>query len=104
MSAKGLVPQSAAMTALAANTAHFLPKQRATPQQGNERLPMRRRESDLLWLQDMLEHLASSQQQLEWTQDPSAIHYLTESMLRDLDYCRRLCLNLNRRAALQTVN
>ncbi len=65
---------------------------------------MRRRESDLLCLRDMFEHLASCQQQLEWTQDPSSIHYLTETMLRDLDYCRRLCLNLNRRAALQTVN
>jgi hypothetical protein len=65
---------------------------------------MSQRQADLLWLRDILEHLRSSQQQLEWCQDPAAIHYLTEAMLRDLDRCRQLCLKVHRLAELQAVN
>ncbi len=61
---------------------------------------MTQRESNLLWLRDMLEHLATSQQQLEWAEDPEAIQMLTATMLRDLERCRRVCETLNRRAAL----
>jgi len=62
---------------------------------------MSQRESSLLWLRDMLEHLTVCQQQLEWSEDPEAIQVLTESMLRDLESCRRLCEGLRRRASLQ---
>jgi hypothetical protein len=62
---------------------------------------MSQRESNLLWLKDMLDHLAECQQQLQWTEDPEAIGVLTESMLRDLECCRRLCETLQRRAGLQ---
>ncbi len=65
---------------------------------------MSQRRSDLLWLRDMLEHLQSCHQQLEWSKDPAAVHYLTDAMLRDLDSCRRLCATLHRRAELVTVN
>jgi hypothetical protein len=51
---------------------------------------MSQRESNLLWLKDMLEHLMRCQEQLEWTEDPEAVQVLTESMLRDLESCRRL--------------
>jgi len=55
------------------------------------------RQSNLVWLRDMLEHLVESQQQLEWTEDDDTIRVLTETMLRDLDSCRRICENLHRR-------
>jgi hypothetical protein len=62
---------------------------------------MSQRESNLLWLRDMLEHLQSCQQQLEWTEDAEATRLLTETMLRDLSCCRRLCEGLHRRSHLQ---
>lgn len=65
---------------------------------------MSQRDSELLWLQDTLEHLVSCRQQLLWVRDPSSIHYLTETMLRDLDACRRLISRLHRKAALQSIN
>jgi hypothetical protein len=59
---------------------------------------MSQRESNLIWLKDVLDHLRGCQKQLEWTKDPQAIHVLTETMLRDLDCCRRICEVLRRRA------
>jgi hypothetical protein len=64
-------------------------------------MAMSQRHTNLLWLKDMLDHLASCQQQLQWTDDPETIAVLTESMLRDLECCRRLCEALHRRAGLQ---
>jgi hypothetical protein len=61
---------------------------------------MSRRESELLWLKDMLEQLTACQQQLEWTQDAESVAVLTQTMIRDLDRCRRLCLDLHRRGQL----
>ena len=62
---------------------------------------MSRRETDLLWLRDVLDHLRDCQQQLQWTEDREAVRILTETMLRDLDCCRRLCETLQRRALLR---
>ena len=62
---------------------------------------MSQREANLLWLKDTLEHLMSCQQQLEWTDDAQTVNVLTETMLRDLECCRRLCQGLHRRASLQ---
>jgi hypothetical protein len=59
---------------------------------------MSQRDSNLLWLKDMLEHLTTCQQQLEWSEDPETIRVVTETMLRDLDCCRRLCEKLHRRS------
>jgi hypothetical protein len=64
---------------------------------------MSQRESNLLWLKDMLEHLQACQQQLEWTEDAEATRLLTETMLRDLASCRRLCEGLHRRTHMQAV-
>jgi hypothetical protein len=58
---------------------------------------MSRRETDLLWLRDVLDHLRDCQQQLQWTEDREAVRILTETMLRDLDCCRRLCEALRNR-------
>jgi hypothetical protein len=65
---------------------------------------MCQRDANLLWLKDMLEHLQSCRQQLQWTEDAESIQLLTETMLRDLACCRRLCDGLHRRTALQTTN
>jgi hypothetical protein len=62
---------------------------------------MNQRETNLIWLKDMLEHLTSCQQQLEWAEDAETVSVLTETMLRDLECCRRLCEALQRRAQLQ---
>ncbi len=61
---------------------------------------MSQRKASLLWLKDMLEHLSACQQQLLWTEDAESISVLTESMLRELESCRRLCEEIHRRANL----
>jgi hypothetical protein len=60
---------------------------------------MSQRESNLVWLRDILEHLSAAQQRLEWSDDPEAHRLVTEQMLRDLERCRRLCETLHRRTA-----
>jgi hypothetical protein len=62
---------------------------------------MSQRESNLLWLKDMLDHLRDCQQQLQWAEDSDTVQVLTESMLRDLESCRRLCEGLHRRSGFQ---
>jgi hypothetical protein len=62
------------------------------------------RESNLLWLKDILEHMTTCQQQLEWAQDTETVQVLTETMLRDLESCRRLCESIHRRTRLQHVS
>ena len=59
---------------------------------------MSQRESNLVWLRDILEHLSAAQQQLEWSDDPEVHRLVTEQMLRDLERCRRLCETLHRRS------
>jgi hypothetical protein len=58
---------------------------------------MSQREANLLWLKDVLEHLRSCQQQLEWAGDAESSSVLTDAMLRDLDCCKRLCEQLRAR-------
>jgi hypothetical protein len=62
---------------------------------------MSQRENNLLWLKDTLEHLLSCQQQLEWAKDNETVHVLTETMLRDLECCKRICETLHHRTSLQ---
>ena len=62
---------------------------------------MSQREAKLLHLKDVLDHLLHCQQQLEWTEDTRTANLLTETMLRDLDCCRRLCEGLIRRPNVQ---
>ena len=65
---------------------------------------MSQRESNLLWLRDLLEHLSANQKRLEWAEDASTIRLLTETMLRDLQRCQRLCESLRQRNLIrQTV-
>lgn len=62
---------------------------------------MSQRQTNLLWLKDMLDQLIATQQQLEWTTDAESVAVLTQTMIRDLERCRRLCLDVQRRAQLQ---
>lgn len=64
---------------------------------------MSQRESNLLWLKDVLEHLTACRQELEWAQDPETIHLLTATMLRDLETSRRICETIRRRTSVQPV-
>jgi hypothetical protein len=59
---------------------------------------MSQREANLLWLRDVLEHLSSTRQQLEWAEDRETIRVLTEGMLRDLERCRKLCEALHQKS------
>ena len=59
---------------------------------------MGHRETTLLWLRDSLEHLTNTQQQLEWSEEREAVRLLTETMLRDLERCRRLVESLHHKA------
>jgi hypothetical protein len=62
---------------------------------------MSQRETNLLWLKDVLDHLRACHQELQWTDNPETVHLLTETMLRDLECCHRLCRALQRRSAFQ---
>jgi hypothetical protein len=62
---------------------------------------MSQREANLLWMRDTLDHLQTCQQQLEWAEDNEAVHVVTETMLRDLERCRRLCEDLHRRSRIR---
>jgi hypothetical protein len=58
---------------------------------------MSQRDTNLLWLKDMLDHLSACRKQLEWAENPEAVQVITEAMLRELESCRRLCETLQRR-------
>jgi len=64
---------------------------------------MSQRQTNLLWLRDLLEHLSSCQRQLEWAEDNETIRVLTQAMLGDLERCQRLCESLHRRSLQQSV-
>jgi hypothetical protein len=64
---------------------------------------MSQREANLLWLKDILEHLSACRQQLEWAEDKQSVSVLAETMLRDLETCRRLCETIQRRTRDQAV-
>jgi hypothetical protein len=64
---------------------------------------MSQRDTNLLWLKDMLDHLAACRKQLEWAENPEAVQVITDTMLRDLDCCRRVCESLQRRTAPQAA-
>ncbi len=64
---------------------------------------MSQRDTNLVWLKDMLDHLAACRKQLEWAESPDAVEVITETMLRDLESCRRLCETLRRRKIVQSA-
>lgn len=66
---------------------------------------MRDRQTTLLWMKDLIDHLARCHEQLEWAPDGPSVNFLAEAMLVDLSECRQLCEHLKtrpRRDALLT--
>ena len=66
---------------------------------------MRERQTTLLWMKDLIEHMNRCHDQLLWAGDGGpAESFLTEALLVDLTECRRLCEQLrshgSRRAEL----
>ncbi len=55
---------------------------------------MRNRQSTLLWMKDLIEHMNRCQEQLQWASDGPTQSFLTESLMVDLSECRRLCEQL----------
>lgn len=62
---------------------------------------MRNRANTLLWMKDLIEHMANCQEQLQWAGDGRTTTFLTETLLGDLAECRKLCeeLRTDRRVA-----
>jgi hypothetical protein len=67
---------------------------------GESERAMSQRDANLLWLKDVIDHMRACGRDLQLTEDPEAVHVLTESMLRDLECCRRLCDTLRRRTLM----
>ncbi len=65
---------------------------------------MSHRRTELILLRSIMERMESCLEQLDWADDPHAVHYLAETMLRDLEVSRRLCVQVHRRAKLAVVN
>ncbi|CAN5813540.1 hypothetical protein BH23PLA1_BH23PLA1_26400 [soil metagenome] len=55
---------------------------------------MRDRQTMLLWMKDLIEHMHRCQEQLQWASDDSCESFLTDAMLVDLSECRQLCEKL----------
>jgi hypothetical protein len=64
---------------------------------------MSQREANLLWLRDILEHVSATRQKLEWAEDRDTIRVLTESMIRDLERCQRLCEAIGQKSVARSV-
>lgn len=62
------------------------------------------RESNILHVRDILEHLSFCQKQLEWAEDRETIAILTETMLRELARCQRVCSTIHRGVSNQLVS
>ncbi len=55
---------------------------------------MRNRRNTLLWMRDLIDHMARCHDQLEWAGDGATQFFLAEAMLGDLVECQRLCEEL----------
>ncbi|MER3415908.1 MAG: hypothetical protein C4297_06820 [Gemmataceae bacterium] len=56
------------------------------------------------WIKDWLDHLQRCLQQLQWARDSATVYYLTDCMLRDLEYCRRIVHVIQKRYAIAVRN
>ncbi len=52
------------------------------------------RHDTLLWMKDVIEHMARCQEQLQWSSDGATQSFLAEKLLGDLSECQRLCEQL----------
>lgn len=58
---------------------------------------MRDRQTTLLWMKDLIEHMTVCHEQLQWASGGPGETFLTEALLVDLTECRRLCEQLRTR-------
>jgi len=52
---------------------------------------MRNRRHTLLWMKDLIDHMARCHDQLQWAEDDPTQSFLTESLMGDLAECQKLC-------------
>jgi hypothetical protein len=65
---------------------------------------MSQRQSKLLWIRDLIEHMAHCHEQLSFVSEGPGNRFLTEALMNDLIQCRRLCEELQpRQAARQSA-
>ncbi len=56
---------------------------------------MKNRRHTLLWMKDLLDHMAQCHDQLQWAEEnDSTREYLADSLMGDLVECQRLCEEL----------
>ena len=55
---------------------------------------MRNRRHTLLWMKDLLEHMAQCHDQLQWAEDDPTQEFLAEALMGDLLECQKLCEEL----------
>ena len=55
---------------------------------------MRNRQNTLLWMKDLIEHMARCHEQLQWASDGRTESFLTDTLIGDLAECQRLCEEL----------
>ena len=48
----------------------------------------------MIWMKDLIDHMADCHDQLQWASDGAARAFLAESLLVDLNQCRQLCEQL----------
>jgi hypothetical protein len=67
---------------------------------------MRNRQTTLLWMKDLIEHMTRCHDQLQWAGDGATEAFLTDALLDDLRECRLLCEDLaarRRKSAMATA-
>ena len=64
---------------------------------------MRNRQRTLLWMKDLIEHMAQCHDQLQWEPDGPTEAFLTEALMVDLTECRRLCEHLRSKSRSAVV-
>jgi hypothetical protein len=55
---------------------------------------MRDRQTTLLWMKDLIDHMARCQEQLQWANEGPSARFLTDALLVDLTECQKLCERL----------
>lgn len=55
---------------------------------------MKNRRHTLLWMKDLLDHMARCHDQLQWAGDDPTRAFLAESLMDDLAECQKLCEEL----------
>ena len=55
---------------------------------------MSNRQSTLLWMKDLIDHMSQCHDQLQWASDGRTETFLTERLLGDLVECQKLCEQL----------